>query len=555
MVAKSPQWNNQLSNPKMAKQAKTLMVMGTSSSAGKSLLVTALCRCFARRGVRVAPFKSQNMSNNAAVCSDGAEIGRSQALQAFAAHVLPHSDMNPILLKPEGATHSQVIVNGRPLPEHQGRSLEASDYFQRRHELWGFVTSALDRMRDQYDLIIIEGAGSPAELNLTEVEMVNMSVARYCDAAVILVGDIERGGVFAQLLGTLWLLPENDRKLIRGLIVNKFRGDLRLFDRGVEILEERGQVPVLGVLPWIDALRLPEEDAVALFEGNGNEKSASPSSVDTATEATARQLDIAVIHVPHIANFDDFDPLNNEPSVRLRYVRSLERLGTPDVIVLPGTKNTLGDLHWLKSSGLADRIVQLAKIGTRIVGICGGYQMLGKHLSNPHSMENNWMEAEGLGLLDVTTIFHREKQTFQVEAVIEDEAIAAKTQGERVHGYEIHVGQTTTSSPWLRRIRTGDQAVESATRESSSFEALDGAKSDDHRIWGCYLHGLFHNDTFRRGWLSSLGVEPRACNDPNQLSYHAVINESLDRLADAFEANIDFTRVEQLVMNSEMEPK
>jgi adenosylcobyric acid synthase len=539
----------------MAKQAKTLMVMGTSSSAGKSLLVTALCRCFARRGVRVAPFKSQNMSNNAAVCSDGAEIGRSQALQAFAAHVLPHSDMNPILLKPEGATHSQVIVNGRPLPEHQGRSLEASDYFQRRHELWGFVTSALDRMRDQYDLIIIEGAGSPAELNLSNVEMVNMSVARYCNAAVILVGDIERGGVFAQLLGTLWLLPENDRKLIRGLIVNKFRGDLRLFDRGVEILEERGQVPVLGVLPWIDALKLPEEDAVALFDGNGNEKSASHSSADTATETSSRHLDIAVIHVPHIANFDDFDPLNNEPSVRLRYIRSLERLGNPDVIVLPGTKNTLGDLHWLKSSGLADRIIQLAKTGTRIVGICGGYQMLGKHLSNPHSMENNWMEAEGLGLLDVTTIFHREKQTFQVEAMIEDGSIAAKTQGERVHGYEIHVGQTTSSSPWLRRIRTGDQAVESATRESSSFEALDGAKSDDHRIWGCYLHGLFHNDTFRRGWLSSLGVEPRACDDPNQLSYHAVINESLDRLADAFEANIDFTRVEQLVMNSEMEPK
>lgn len=555
MVAKSPRWNNKLSNSTMAKQAKTLMVMGTSSSAGKSLLVTALCRCFARRGVRVAPFKSQNMSNNAAVCSDGAEIGRSQALQAFAAHVLPHSDMNPILLKPEGATHSQVIVNGRPLPEHQGRSLEASDYFQRRNELWGFVTSALDRMRDQYDLIIIEGAGSPAELNLSDVEMVNMSVARYCNAAVILVGDIERGGVFAQLLGTLWLLPENDRKLIRGLIVNKFRGDLRLFDRGVEILEERGQVPVLGVLPWIDTLKLPEEDAVALFDGNGNEKSASHSSADTATETSSRHLDIAVIHVPHIANFDDFDPLNNEPSVRLRYVRSLERLGNPDVIVLPGTKNTLGDLHWLKSSGLADRIIQLAKTGTRIVGICGGYQMLGKHLSNPHSVENNWMEAEGLGLLDVTTIFHREKQTFQVEAVIEDGAIATKTLGECVHGYEIHVGQTTTSSPWLRRIRTGDQVVESATRESGSFEALDGAKSDDNRIWGCYLHGLFHNDTFRRGWLSSLGVEPRACNDPNQLSYHAVINESLDRLADAFEANIDFTRVEQLVMNSEMEPK
>jgi adenosylcobyric acid synthase len=255
------------------------------------------------------------------------------------------------------------------------------------------------------------------------------------------------------------------------------------------------------------------------------------------------------------SSIKDFDPLMNEPSVRLRYVRSLERLGTPDVVVMPGTKNTLGDLHWLKTAGLADRIIQLAKTGTRIVGICGGYQMLGKHLSNPHAMENNWMEADGLGLLDVTTIFHREKQTYQVEAVIEDGSIAAKTLGECVHGYEIHVGQTTSSSPWLRRIRTGAEAVESATRESRSFDALDGAKSDDNRIWGCYLHGLFHNDTFRRGWLSSLGVEPRPCNDPNQRSYHAVINESLDRLADAFEANIDFHRIEQLVMNSELEPK
>ncbi len=241
--------------------ARTIMVMGTSSSAGKSLLTTALCRCLARRGFRVAPFKAQNMSNNAAVCSDGTEIGRSQALQAIAAGAVPHSDMNPILLKPEGHTRSQVIVNGRPF-----KTLEAVDYFQRRQQLWPQVTAALDRLRDQYDVIVIEGAGSPAELNLANVEMVNLSVARYCQSPVLLVGDIERGGVFAQLLGTLWLLEPEDRKLIKALLVNKFRGDLSLFDSGIEILKARGGVDVLGVLPWIEGLQLPEEDAVALSE-------------------------------------------------------------------------------------------------------------------------------------------------------------------------------------------------------------------------------------------------------------------------------------------------
>jgi adenosylcobyric acid synthase len=286
------------------------MVMGTSSSAGKSLLTAALCRCFANRGVRVAPFKAQNMSNNAAVCKDGGEIGRSQALQAIAARATPHSDMNPILLKPEGNTRSQVIVNGKPLASANGKPIEAADYFERRQQLWPMVTSALDRLREQYDLVIIEGAGSPAELNLADVEMVNMSVARYCQSPVLLVGDIERGGVFAQLLGTLWLLPPEDRALVRGLIVNKFRGDLRLFDRGVEILEERGNVPVLGVLPWIDALRLPEEDAVALMNSHGEE------DFCFANNENDKRLDIAVIHLPHIANFDDFDPLASDSRVR-----------------------------------------------------------------------------------------------------------------------------------------------------------------------------------------------------------------------------------------------
>jgi adenosylcobyric acid synthase len=503
--------------------AKTIMVMGTSSSAGKSLLTTALCRCFSRRGLRVAPFKAQNMSNNAAVCCDGTEIGRSQALQAIAAGALPHSDMNPILLKPEGQTRSQVIVNGRP---HQ--TLEAVDYYQRRQQLWPHVTAALDRLREQYDVVVIEGAGSPAELNLASVEMVNMSVARYCQSPVLLVGDIERGGVFAQLLGTLWLLEPEDRKLIKALLVNKFRGDLSLFESGVEILQERGGVEVLGVLPWIEGLKLPEEDAVALSEPIHQDSSnGDPTNKDSPR---ASRIDIAVIHLPHIANFDDFDPLAVEPSVNLRYVRSCDQLGQPNVIILPGTKNTIGDLQWLRETGLADRIEQSAASETTIVGICGGYQMLGQFIDNPHRLESGVERAAGLGLLKVSTTFEAEKQTCQVQLQIADEGIVPGMIGEWLSGYEIHNGQTNSNTAWLK-----------------GSSAPDGAHASGGRVWGCYLHGLFHNDQFRTVWLKKLGGQS-SLFEP--MSSQARLQQSLDKLADAFEAHIDFDRLMEIVFES-----
>ncbi len=466
----------------------------------------------------MAPFKAQNMSNNAAVCADGSEIGRSQALQALAAGVAPTSDMNPILLKPEGDTHSQVIVNGRPL-----ESLDAAEYFRRRHRYWGVVTSALDRLRGEFELVVIEGAGSPAELNLADVEMVNMSVARYCQSPVVLVGDIERGGVFAQLLGTLWLLTPEERHLVRGLIVNKFRGDLRLFDRGVEILRERGGVPVLGVLPWIDSLRLPEEDAVALIDFQTKPKA------DTT-------IDIVVIHLPHIANFDDFDPLSSEPGIGLRYSQTFEQLGNPDVIILPGTKNTIADLNWLKRTGLAEAIIAFAKQGVRVVGICGGYQMLGRRLDNAGRIEHADEFAEGLGLLDIETTFAHKKQTLQVRTQVIDDRIVPGTQGAWLTGYEIHVGRTTSTSTWLR--------------QDSANDLCDGAVSDSGSVWGCYLHGLFHNDHFRSAWLKTLGVELHSA-EPSDAN--ASILNSLDRLADAFETHIDMTQLEQLIWNTEPE--
>lgn len=529
--------------------AKTIMVMGTSSSAGKSLLTTALCRCFSRRGFRVAPFKAQNMSNNAAVCSNGAEVGRSQALQAIAAGTPLHSDMNPILLKPEGHTRSQVIVNGRP-----HTTLEAVDYFQRRQQLWPHVTAALDRLRQQYDVVVIEGAGSPAELNLADVELVNMSVARYCQSPVLLVGDIERGGVFAQLLGTLWLLTPEDRKLIKALLVNKFRGDLSLFDSGVEILEQRSGVNVLGVIPWIEGLQLPEEDAQALTapalrslvandsftqrlpkgknrrllgqEGNHNSK---PSLCQTPCTDPG-PIEIAVIHLPHIANFDDFDPLATEPSVCLRYVRGYEQLGSPHAVILPGTKNTIGDLQWLRDTGLASRIQQLAQSGTAIVGICGGYQMLGARIDNPYRLESEVEHVTCLGLLNVTTTFDTEKQTCQVQWQIMDEAVVPGMVGHKLDGYEIHNGQTTSKTAWLK-----------------GSPASDGAHASAGRIWGSYLHGLFHNDAFRIAWLNRLSA---ATVFHHVESSHAKLEHSLNLLADVFEANIDFDRLMEIVFDS-----
>lgn len=503
-------------------RAPTIMVMGTSSSAGKSLLVAGLCRCFARRGIRVAPFKSQNMSNNAAVCLDGAEIGRSQALQATAAGIEPCADLNPVLLKPEGNTRSQVIVNGRPL-----ETLAAADYFSRRDQLWPVVTAAIDRLRQEYELIVIEGAGSPAELNLAGVEIVNFAVARYCQSTVLLVGDIERGGVFAQLLGTLWLLPPEDRAMVSGLIVNKFRGDLSLFDQGVDILAQRSGVPVFGVLPWVDDLHLPEEDALAIGCSNASEG-------HSANRLGARKMKVAVVHLPHISNFDDFDPLKNHSGIELYYTKSARSIGEADVVILPGTKNTIEDLRWLRKSGLADAITRFAEGGKQIVGICGGYQILGRQIQNPKCLESTDSEATGLGLLDVDTVFYDTKETRQVQARIVDDIVAPGTTGESITGYEIHHGRTRTSSPWLAR----NQA------DIAHDDAMDGSHSADGQVWGCYLHGLFHNDQFRAAWLQSLGV---STTSPDARKAHSMVDDSLNRLADVMEIHLDLDQLLQQV--------
>ena len=365
--------------------AKVLMIQGSSSSAGKSLLVMALCRIYARQGINVSPFKAQNMSNNAAVCADGSEIGRAQALQAAASGIAPTADMNPVLIKPEADSRSQIILMGRPW-----QTLEAKTYYEKKQILWGHVTQSLDRLREAYELIIIEGAGSPVELNLKHGDIVNMAVARYLSSPVLLVGDIDRGGIFAQLLGTLWLLDSKERDLLRAFVVNKFRGDLSLFQDGIQIIEQKGGIPVLGVIPYLRGLSLPDEDAVSVEAAS---RAAQPASI--------AQTDIAILALPRIANFDDFDALRAEPGVHIRHVDSLEQLGKPHAIIIPGTKSTMADLEWLRQTGLAGAVIKFAQNGGEVVGICGGYQMLGTVIRDPEHLESRLDSMPGLGLLPV----------------------------------------------------------------------------------------------------------------------------------------------------------
>ena len=496
---------------------KTLMVQGTASSVGKSLLVAALCRIFRQRGVRVAPFKAQNMALNSYVTRDGGEMGRAQVVQAEAAGVEPTVDMNPVLLKPETDSRCQVIVRGRPVT-----SLSARDYFGRKLDLWPTVAEALDRLRAEYDLVVVEGAGSPAEINLRDKDIVNMRVARYADSPVLLVGDIDRGGVFASLVGTLELLLPEERALVRGLIVNKFRGDVRLLEPGLAMLEERTGVPVLGVVPYVRDVGIAEEDSVAL-EGRRDGR------------ATDGAVDVAVIRLPHISNFDDFDPLEREAGVALRYAEDAASLGEPDLLVLPGTKTTVADLTHLRSSGLARRVVDLARSGTPVLGICGGYQMLGERIRDPDGVESPEAEVTGLGLLPVETTFAREKRTCQVVGrVLAGRGLLGAAAGQTVAGYEIHVGETASrAAPGLRIER----------RLDAPADDLDGAVSADGLVAGTYLHGLFANTGFRRAILAWL-----ASRKGQTLSFGEVATReaAYDRLAEVVRSSLDIRRIVEI---------
>ncbi|MSQ13451.1 MAG: cobyric acid synthase [Dehalococcoidia bacterium] len=455
------------------------MVQGTASHVGKSVLVTALCRILRQDGFRVAPFKAQNMSNNSSVTPDGGEIGRAQAVQAEAAGVESSVEMNPILLKPEADNRSQVVLLGRPL-----RVAPAREYYAMKPRLWEAVTRSLDALRARYDVVVVEGAGSPAEVNLKEHDIVNMRVARYANAPVLLVADIDRGGVFASLIGTLDLLEPEERALVRGLVVNKFRGDPTLFASGVAFLEQRTGLPVAGVLPYFRDIPIPQEDSVAL---------------EARPAPTPAVLDVAVLRLPRIANFDDFDPIARHPGVALRYVESTDVFDNPDLVIIPGAKSTVADLAWLRETGLAEATLRLRQRGVAVIGVCGGYQMLGQRILDPLGVESPKRETAGLGLLDVATTFAASKETHRVQGrVLGGHGLLELATGAQFTGYEIHMGRTAgdrATSPFLL-----------TQRSNAACEDADGAISSDGWVLGTYIHGLFHNRPFRAALLSALAL-------------------------------------------------
>ena len=494
---------------------KAIMVQGTASHTGKSVLTTALCRIFAQDGLRVAPFKAQNMSLNSYVTLDGGEIGRAQAVQAEAARVAATVEMNPILLKPEGEGRSQVVVLGRPM-----NAASVGEYYRMKQDLWPVVTRALDHLRSEYDVVVVEGAGSPAEINLRERDIANMRVAKYAEAPVILVGDIERGGVFAHLVGTIALLEPDEQALVKALVINKFRGDPSLLDSGLEMLRQRTGVPVAGVLPYFTGIHIPQEDSLGL-------------ELESDVEG-AQLLDIVVIRLPHIANFDDFDPLRREPGVRVRYVAAGGDLGSPDLMVLPGTKTTLADLEWLRQQGLEEAIVARHKAGTPVMGICGGFQMLGDRILDPEGVESKQPEVSGLGLLPVTTLFQQEKATHQVTAkVVAGRGLLADCAGTEFTAYEIHMGRTRGEMP--------PNIFQITRRSGQASDDGDGVMDSDGRILGTYMHGLFRSRGLRRGILARLASWKGTSLPPGASDVDA--DAEYDKLADFVRRHLDMAMV------------
>ena len=478
--------------------APVLCVFGTGSDVGKSWIVTGLCRLARRAGLAVVPYKAQNMSNNAAVTPLGGEIGRAQHVQAEAAGVVPHVDMNPILLKPNTDTGSQVIVLGRARGNQSARAWFADDIAARRR----LVLAALDRLRARADLVIAEGAGSCAEVNLRGRDVVNMPVAHHADAPVVLVADIHRGGVFAQVVGTLEVMDAADRARVAGVIVNRFRGDVSLFEDGRRWLERRTGLPVLGVVPWTRAARIESEDGLPV-----------DARVDPPPPAEPDRLHVAVIRLPHIANFTDFDALEAQ-GVAVHYLATPRDLAPYDAVILPGSKNTRGDLAWLRRSGHAARIREFHAAGGHVLGICGGYQMLGRGVADPHGVEGPPGETSGLGLLPVETTLARTKTVTRTRGRLLDAPEVA------VAGYEIHAGRTRRD-PGTRALaaveaRTGQGAAGLAAEEEAE-DALDGAISGDGRVRGTYLHGIFDEPGAARALLGPLRPElpwPEAVPSP-----------------------------------------
>jgi adenosylcobyric acid synthase len=487
---------------------KAIMVVGTTSHAGKSLITTAICRILSRRGWRVAPFKGQNMALNAYVTANGGEIGYAQAVQAWAAGVAPTTEMNPILLKPQGDMTSLVILKGRAVEK-----VGAAEYYEKFFEVgWQAIEESLRRLGEEFDLVVCEGAGSPAEVNLKHRDLTNMRVAKYLNAPTLLVVDIDRGGAFAHIIGTLELLDPDERALIKGIVINKFRGQRSLLQSGIDWVQERTGIPVVGVIPWIDH-SLPAEDSLSLL--------------DYRSANSNGDLNISVIRLPRISNFTDFDPLEAETSVSVKYISPKQSLGHPDALIIPGSKTTIADLIVLHRTGMAEEIKNYVAAGGTVLGICGGFQMLGKILADPEGIEGQEGRFKGLDLLPLKTVIagQRVARQRQVSSNFPQEGLP-------VSGYEIHQGRT-------RLIET------EVNNTKPLFDDPNlGVVDDTYSVWGTYLHGIFDNGPWRRAWLNRLRQQRGLKSLPTGVSNYRDQREMvLNSLADEIEPHLDLKTV------------
>ncbi|HEY3276913.1 MAG TPA: cobyric acid synthase [Syntrophorhabdaceae bacterium] len=503
--------------------AKALMVQGTGSGAGKSLIAAALLRIFRDKGLSVAPYKSQNMALNSYVTMEGGEIGRAQALQAEAARIEPSVHMNPVLLKASGEMGSQVVLQGKV---HS--TMKATEYYAFRKEAWEAARDSYSRLSKAYDIIVIEGAGSPAEINLMDVDIVNMAMARHAKAPVILVGDIDKGGVFASLYGTVKLVGKN-RRWIKAFVINKFRGDVEILRPGLDMITKKTGVPVIGVLPYVSDLGLPEEDGMALSQ-----------SPKYRTGISAAPIRVVVVRLRYISNFTDFDPFYHEPDVEISFSASGSDIENADLVIIPGTKNTMKDLAYMRQLGLDGSVRKARDKGAMVMGMCGGYQMLGRKIHDPGCVESDCVETDGLGLLDLDTLFGPEKRTRRVEATPAGTGWGQKGLGP-LSGYEIHMGESV-GEVGLFRVK----ALSRGGNPGRDIEEYaDGSRKGN--CWGTYIHGIFDNDRFRRDMLDTVrrmrGLEPlQSCID-----YGAAREKGIDNLARMVEENMDIPFIEELL--------
>ena len=508
--------------------SKKVMFQGTASNVGKSIITTGLCRILKQDGYNVIPFKSQNMALNSFITKEGLEMGRAQVSQAEACGLEPIADMNPILLKPSGNNKSQVIVRGKVVGD-----MDSPEYFEYKLELMEILGDIFKEFEEKYDAVVMEGAGSAAEINLMERDISNMGMAEIADAPVILIGDIDRGGVFASIVGTLALLDEKDRKRVKGVIINKFRGRKEFLESGVKMLEDMIKIPVLGVVPYTN-IKIEDEDSV---------------TTRFKKQMGVKDVHIEIVRIPHMSNFTDFNIFETQEDVSIRYVDYGESLGNPDIVIIPGTKSTVADLMFLRKNGLEEQIKELHRRGKLVIGICGGYQMLGKKLRDPHHVESDLEEVDGIGLLDTETTFELEKTTTQVDAVIDKNLTGylANLEGKRVKGYEIHMGITDRGD----EIKNLCTIVEKLGEEVNYTE---GSVNPECNVFGTYLHGIFDDIDFTRTILNNIREMKGLDKVESQVkSFKEFKDKEYDKLADFLREHLDIEKIYKIMSEAEEE--